>query len=234
MRPLLLITDMAKSIPMQILSDAQLADLISRSSLLEGEADKPKVLLDSDGYIYKFFYQPNRKLSSRTLFPPFKQFVKNSQILLQRNIPTVSISDTMTAADHRFDAIRYQAIEGIEFREHLKQAGHNEIRALVTIIAKLHKQGVFFRAIHLGNILRQPDGNYALIDISDCWFSSGQLDTFRRARNLAHLLSYHADSPYFSKYGNHRFIDEYALEAQLNSANQWFLKTYIRYKGVAL
>lgn len=225
---------MAKSMPMQIISDAQLADLVSSSSLLEGEPHKPKVLLDANGYIYKFFYQPKRKLSSRTLFPPFRQFVRNSQKLLQRNIPTVSICETMTTQDRRFDAIRYQAVEGIEYRNYLEEAGSNEISAIVNIVAELHQQGVFFRAIHLGNILRQPNGNYALIDISDCWFSFGQLDTFKRARNLAHLLSYHADSPYFSKYGNGRFLDEYAVKSKLNNASLWFLKAYLQYKGVTL
>ena len=48
---------MAKSTPMQILTDAQLADLVSRSSLLEGEINKPKVLLDANTYIHKFLYQ---------------------------------------------------------------------------------------------------------------------------------------------------------------------------------
>ncbi|OUS03049.1 hypothetical protein A9Q81_08115 [Gammaproteobacteria bacterium 42_54_T18] len=225
---------MAKSIPMQILTDSQLADLVSRSSLLEGEVNKPKVLLDANGYIYKFFYQPDRKLSSRTLFPPFKQFVKNSKILLKRNVQTVSICDTMTAEDKRFDAIRYQAIEGHDFREHLKLSGHSEISIITDIMAELHCRGVFFRAIHLGNILHQPNGDYALIDISDCWFSIGQLNAFKRARNLAHLMSYHSDKSYFSRYGNDRFLNEYALKSKLNKASLWFIKAYIQHKGVKL
>ncbi len=225
---------MAKSKLMQILTDAQLADLVSRSSLLEGEVNKPKVLLDANGYIYKFFYQPDRILSSRTLFPPFKQFAKNSQTLLKRNIQTVSICDTMTAQDKRFDAIRYQAIEGRDFREHLKQSDNDDISMIVDIMAELHHQGVFFRAIHLGNILHRPNGDYALIDISDCWFSFGPLNAFKRARNLAHLMNYHADRHYFSRYGNERFLNEYALKGKLNKANLWFIKTYIRHKGVEL
>lgn len=225
---------MAKSMPIQILSDAQLADLVSQSSLLEGNPNEPKVLLDPEGYIYKLFYAPEKKLSSRALFPPFRQFVKNSKELLKRGIPTVSICKTMAANDQRFNAIRYKAIEGIEFRDHLKQNSHNELKSLVTIIAKLHQQGVFFRAIHLGNVLRQPNGDYALIDISDCSFTAGPLDTFRRARNLAHLLSYHADKPFFSRYGNNRFLDEYAAKVELNKPTLWFIKAYIRYKGVEL
>ncbi len=225
---------MAKSIPMQILTDAQLADLVSRSSLLEGEVSKPKVLLDADGYIYKFFYQPSRKLSSRTLFPPFKQFVKNSQTLSKRNVQTVSVCDTMTAQDKRFDAIRYQAIEGHDFREHLKQSDHSAISMIVDIMAELHHQGVFFRAIHLGNILHQPNGDYALIDISDCWFSFGQLNAFKRARNLAHLMNYHSDKSYFSHYGNDRFLNEYAIKSKLSKTSFWFIRAYVRHKGVKL
>ena len=225
---------MTKSIPMQILTDAQLADLVSQSSLLEGEVSKPKVLLDANGYIYKFFYQPDRKLSSRTLFPPFKQFVKNSQILSKRNVQTVSVCETMIAQDKRFDAIRYQAIEGHDFREHLKQSDHGAISIIVDIMTELHHQGVFFRAIHLGNILHQPNGDYALIDISDCWFSFGKLNTFKRARNLAHLMNYHSDKSYFSNYGNDRFLNEYADKSKLNKTSLWFIKAYVRHKGVKL
>ena len=225
---------MAKSTPMQILTDAQLADLVSRSSLLEGEITKPKVLLDANGYIYKSFYQPDRKLSSRTPPPPFKQFVKNSQILSKRNVQTVSVCDTMTAQDKRFDAIRYHAIEGLDFREHLKQSDHSAISMIVDIIAELHHQGVFFRAIHLGNILHLPHGGYALIDISDCWFSSGQLNAFKRARNLAHLMDYHSDKSHFSRYGNERFLNEYAIKSKLSKPSLWFIRAYIQHKGVTL
>ncbi|OUS28461.1 hypothetical protein A9Q99_13160 [Gammaproteobacteria bacterium 45_16_T64] len=217
-----------------ILTDADLAQLLSNSSLLEGGADAPKVLLTNDGYIYKLFYRPKRKLSSRALFSPYKLFIKNSQELQRRNVPSVTVCKTMVAEDGRFNALRYRAVDGIEFRDHVSDVGNGGISTLVDIMVELHQQGVFFRAIHLGNILRQSDGHYALIDISDCWFSWGALDAFRRARNLAHLLNYRADKPYFLEYGYAKFINEYAVRAKLGKVSTWFITSYIRYKGVEL
>ena len=65
--------------------------------------------------------------------------------------------------------------------------------ALGAFIAKLHDRGVYFRSLHLGNIVMTPEGTLGLIDIADMRFSRGQLTASQRKRNLRHLLRYPSD-----------------------------------------
>jgi len=58
----------------------------------------------------------------------------------------------------------------------------------------LHQRGVYFRSVHLGNILRLPDGELGLIDLSDLHISARPLSARKRRRNLRHILRYPADA----------------------------------------
>ena len=51
----------------------------------------------------------------------------------------------------------------------------------------LHEKGIYFRSMHLANVILTPDGTLGLIDISD-------MKTFHRPlRNFKHVLRYEQD-----------------------------------------
>jgi RIO-like serine/threonine protein kinase len=61
---------------------------------------------------------------------------------------------------------------------------------LAAYILKLHQLGIYFRSLHLGNVLRTPDGGYGLIDFLDIRFKRAPLGRLLVRRNFRHLQSY--------------------------------------------
>jgi len=54
-------------------------------------------------------------------------------------------------------------------------------------VRQLHERGVYFRSLHLGNVVRTPDGRLGLIDISDVRVHRRPLGRLLRARNLRRM-----------------------------------------------
>ncbi len=61
------------------------------------------------------------------------------------------------------------------------------------LLAKLHASGIYFRSVHLGNVLVQPDGQLGLIDLADMRISHFALSLHKRQRNLKHMRRYADD-----------------------------------------
>ena len=66
-------------------------------------------------------------------------------------------------------------------------------------LACLHEQGIYFRTLHLGNIVLGHDGHLALIDIADVRFARRSLRRWVRRRNFRNVLRYREDRPWLSK-----------------------------------
>ena len=60
-------------------------------------------------------------------------------------------------------------------------------------IARLHERGVYFRSLHLGNVVQTPQGELGLIDIADMKTQRRALGRTQRKRNFAHMLRYAED-----------------------------------------
>lgn len=89
----------------------------------------------------------------------------------------------------------------------------------------LHNKGVLFRSMHFSNIIVQPSGRFALIDVSDMRHSCfGKLLPWQRARNFRHIFSYNQDRELISVLGMNEFIDVYLKETRLNAINLWLFK----------
>ena len=58
---------------------------------------------------------------------------------------------------------------------------------LVDFIRTLHLRGIYFRSLHLGNIVRTPEGSLGLIDIADLSVQRRPLSKAKARRNLAHF-----------------------------------------------
>src|SRR5690606_3768439 len=78
--------------------------------------------------------------------------------------------------------------------EQIYRRSHNEFSLLVpqfaAFILQLHQRGIYFRSLHLGNVLMLPSGEFGLIDFLDLQFKAAPLNPWLIKRNLAHLHGY--------------------------------------------
>ncbi|HAH96163.1 MAG TPA: toluene tolerance protein, partial [Firmicutes bacterium] len=62
--------------------------------------------------------------------------------------------------------------------------------ALAKFIRTLHERGIYFRSLHLGNIIQLTQERFGLIDILDLQFKGRKINRWLVQRNLRHLQSY--------------------------------------------
>lgn len=180
--------------PMHPMEHSAYLALRENATVLEADGSGDKVLLLEDGTILKLFRR-KRLLSSALLFPYAQRFADNIDALKQRGIPCPDVIATYRIASISRDAVRYTPLPGLTIRQVIKQSGENApLRAeLGTFIANLHDRGVYFRSLHLGNVILTPEVKLGLIDISDMKCQRRALSESKRLRNFQHLLRYKDD-----------------------------------------
>lgn len=157
---------------------------------LDGFGDK--VLRLRDGTIFKLFRR-KRQLSSAALFPYSRRFARNAVALARLGIPVPQIVAVGRIPDLARDFVHYRPLAGTTLRE-LHSSGLNEERRrqlrdqLTTFIIHLHDLGVYFRSLHIGNVVFTPDGRFGLIDFSDLRIYPWSLGRYLRRRNMRRML----------------------------------------------
>ena len=217
---------------MRILLDEHIRKILESPHQLYGEKSKPQLIVDSEGMAYKFFHPKKKLISSKTFRPPAKRFKRNAEELNTRGVQAPIIEETFRAERSKCLILKYPLLAGVDYREKASLDQLDSLYTLPAICADLHQRGVYFRAIHLGNILHQASGQYALIDISDCQFTKGPLGMYKRARNLAHLMNYSKDKTIFEHYPPNQFIEEYLSIAALSPLNKYLFKQLRRTKHI--
>lgn len=166
------------------------------AKVLEKDRYGKKVLQLRDGTFLKLFRRKSW-LSKTAFYPPAKRFAANAAKLqrLEIRCPVV-LGLYQMSAPYR-SIVHYQPLEGTTLRHLLNQQPTLEqvelFSELASFITRLHDLGVYFRSLHLGNIVRTPDGALGLIDISDMRCLGKPLSRRLRARNYRHLLRYEDD-----------------------------------------
>ena len=61
---------------------------------------------------------------------------------------------------------------------------------LAAFMRRLHGAGIYFRSLHLGNVVLTPAGEYGLIDFLDMKTYSKPLSAWQVSRNFRHLERY--------------------------------------------
>ena len=61
---------------------------------------------------------------------------------------------------------------------------------LIELIRQLHRSGVYFRSLHLGNVVVTPDQRLGLIDVADMRFLRPPLSARMIRRNVQHMVRY--------------------------------------------
>ena len=201
----------------------QLLNYIETSQVLHGTTERPVLMLTSTNEIVKFFYR-RKKISTATFLPQATRFTANSRKLLALDIPAPVVKDIMYCKEVPVHMVVYDRIEGKDVRELCQSDGVANLARLPAHFVHLHKTGIFFRAVHLGNILVNADKIF-LLDISDLSTQRSSLSVFQRARNLAHLFNTESDKAFFITYGPHKFVQEYLAACQFPTICTWlFLK----------
>lgn len=177
------------------------------------EADRygDKVLLLPDETYVKLFRR-KRLLTSAAFYPYAVRFSENLAALTQLSIPcpTMIALYRITLIDR--DAVHYKPLVGRTLR-HIVQAGPNAADAeclrlaLAEFVARLHGLGVYFRSLHLGNIVLTPVNTLGLIDVADMSLRQRSLGRLLRMRNMKHLLRYPVEGMWLCEGGS--FFDAY-------------------------
>lgn len=174
------------------LSQATLKQMIEGARVLEADSFGPKVYLLPNGNILKLFRR--KRFFSSALFRPYsKRFIDNAIELQKLGVPTLQILHHYRLQEPGMTAVLYQPLPGETLRQIANKEGFDWPQALpdlVELIRNLHQSGIYFRSLHLGNIVVTPDKRMGLIDVADMRFLRAPLPRHLIKRNLQHFARY--------------------------------------------
>ncbi|MDR1934554.1 MAG: lipopolysaccharide kinase InaA family protein, partial [Candidatus Accumulibacter sp.] len=159
---------------------------------LEADSYGEKVLRLPDGRILKLFRR-KRLITSAAWYPYARRFVDNAAALAARGIPVPRVIAALRVPSAKRDAVLYWPLAGSTLRALLRQGldaeSEGRIKRLFTaLVIRLHTHGVYFRSLHLGNVVLTPAGELGLIDFADLRIHRRPLPTFMRRRNIRRML----------------------------------------------
>ena len=168
--------------------------LCSGAEILEQDARGIKVIRLTDGDILKVF-RVKHLVSSARVYSYARQFCRNVERLQVLGVPTVEIRELCHFTDSSNSAVLYRPLPGRTVRQlaHAKQLDEARLEELGTFISSLHDKGIYFRSLHMGNVVLGDDGKYGLIDVADMSIFPWRLGCSRRLRNLYHVCRLHED-----------------------------------------
>ncbi|MCP5267985.1 MAG: toluene tolerance protein [Zoogloeaceae bacterium] len=173
------------------MSEQEYLALRAGAEVLEADHCGDKVLRLTDGTILKLF-RSKRLLSSATVYPYARRFVANARALEKLGIPVPKMLMIARIPSIARDAVHYAPLAGTTLRE-LARAGLDPSRekalklAFTRFVIGLHDKGIYFRSLHIGNVVCTPDGQLGLIDFSDLRIHPWSLGKYLRARNMRRM-----------------------------------------------
>lgn len=178
---------------MRIVTARELESWLATGRVLEKDGRGPKVVALASGIFLKIFHTRRHPLLAR-LQPAARCFAKNAQYLNANSIAAPKVLDLFWIDRARglsgclYEPLPGQSVEQIFCSD--PQQGMLLLTSLAAFIRHLHQQGIYFRSLHLGNILKLPDGSYGLIDILDLQPKRHPLNRWQIKRNFQHLRNY--------------------------------------------
>ena len=178
---------------MQRLSADAYQGLVYNATQLEADGHGPKVLRLADGSFLKMFRR-KRLISSEALRPYAERFAENARALHEADIPAPKVIALYRIETPKRTAVHYIGLPGITLRQAMKEAETDEREWLVErfgqLLAHLHEIGIYFRSLHLGNVMLLPDRRLGLIDFADMHRGRAPMPMYKRRRNLKHMQRY--------------------------------------------
>lgn len=181
---------------MQPLSREQYESWRTGAEVIEKDRHGEKVLRLEDGTFLKLFRRKSR-LSKTVFYPPARRFADNAAELQELGVPCPRVIGLFRLDDPYRSVVHYEPLPGETLRNLLQDdAGLDQLELfarLAEFITRLHDMGVYFRSLHMGNIVLTPDNQLGLIDISDMRCLGRPLSRRMRDRNYQHMLRYEED-----------------------------------------
>mgnify|MGYP006160790189 CR=1 FL=1 len=188
----------------------QLKTLTAEAKILEKDRRGNKVLLLTNGHILKIFTSRSR-LSKSWWLPYSIKFARNAEALRQRSIASVKVLSIYKLQEPGKTAVEYRPLPGNTLENCIKM--HDDkvslCKSLGQFIAELHSKGIYFRALHPGNILLDEKGRWGLIDIADLRCFNSSLNQNKRERNFHHLVRHQRFLPYLKLLKGDKLISSY-------------------------
>ena len=161
------------------------------AEVLEADVFGEKVLRLKDGNILKLFRR-KRRISSASLFPYARRFVSNAAKLAKMGVPVPKMLWCARIPSIGRDAVLYEPLPGQTLRELARQGVDPQRKAvlratLTRFVLGLHQKGVYFRSLHIGNVVLTSAGELGLIDFSDLRIYPWRLWKGLRLRNVKRI-----------------------------------------------
>lgn len=206
---------------MRTLTTGEHLALIAGAQVIEADGFGDKVLLLNNGDYLKLF-RHKRLLSSALLAPPSMRFIRNAGLLVKRRVSTVTIIDHYRIPSIQRMVVHYQPLQGETLRTLLIDSSTGSQFELMTplgvFIARLHEKGIYFRSLHLGNIVRMLDGELGLIDIADMRFGCFSVNIRGCLRNFRHFVRSNIDMELLNSILRKRLLEAYCEASDRSNA----------------
>ena len=171
--------------------------LIHAARVIEADGHGPKVYELADGSMLKLFRQ-KRLISYASIYPYAQRFYDNCIALKALSIPCPEPIALLNIPSIKRHAVHYFPLPGKTVRELLKTSDNSALPHLRLMlgefIADLHELGIYFRSVHMGNIILTPDRKLGLIDVADLKLMGKSLSKPQRTRNFRHITRYKDES----------------------------------------
>lgn len=178
---------------MRSVSVDELECWIAGGQVLERDARGPKVIRLSDGRFLKIFHTRRTVVLAR-LMPPAQRFARNAELLHRHDIAAPEILETFWLDRSKgLSACLYRPLAGQSLEQILRDGPHeleSMLPAIAQFIALLHTKRLYFRSLHLGNIIHTGNHQFGLIDFLDLHPKLIPLTTWHVHRNFKHLEDY--------------------------------------------
>jgi tRNA A-37 threonylcarbamoyl transferase component Bud32 len=160
--------------------------LVNADTVFEQDQYGIKVAKLANGDFIKIFRIKNL-ISVARIYSYAKMFCRNAGRIAELGIPTVKVKQLYHIENSNKSAVIYAPLVGETILEILHSKRINTIlcRDLGVFMANLHEKGIYFRGLHLGNIVLTPDNKLGLIDVADMTIFPWPLDCRRRLKNFS-------------------------------------------------
>lgn len=177
---------------MRIVTANELQHWLHTGQVLEKDSRGPKVVRLTDGCFLKIF-RHKRPLLARWR-PDAQRFARNAEALKALGIAIPDLLECLWLDPKQgISACLYQPLAGTPLDTMFKQE-RTRFDALLPefagYIRHLHHKGIYFRSLHLGNVLLLANGSFGLIDFLDLKIKRAPLGKSLIRRNFAHLQGY--------------------------------------------
>lgn len=176
-----------------------------------------KVLRLHNGHLLKLF-RLKSWWSSALFFNYAKRFYLNAKKLLGKHIITVDIQSYINIPAIKRTGVIYKPLSGANIRDiatrHQHKLSESLIKQIGSFIAHLHNEGIYFRSLHLGNIVLTNENELGIIDIADLQIKKTALSSTWRLRNMKHIKRYGSDIALLECGQNNVFVEAYVASAK--------------------